>query len=56
MSEVKIGEFKGNTIISLPLGSKNREGNEKMFTFGIKKAQAILEYIEEIKRFVEDNV
>jgi len=55
MSKAVIGEFKGNPTISLPIGTTDREGSEKMFTFGVKKAQAILEHIEDIKKFVEDN-
>lgn len=50
-----MSEYKGNPTISLPLGSTDREGNEKMFTFGVKKAQAILEHLDEIRKFVEDN-
>lgn len=38
-----IGEYKGHPTIKLPTG----------FTFGLKKAKAILDHIEDIKRFVE---
>ncbi len=55
MSKAVIGEYKGNPTISLPLGTTDRDGNEKAFTFGVKKAKAILEHIEEIKEFVEVN-
>ncbi|MBI5232872.1 MAG: hypothetical protein HY880_00805 [Deltaproteobacteria bacterium] len=55
MSKVTIGEFKGKPTISLPLGTVDKEGQERNFTFGVKKAQAILEYIEDIKKFVEAN-
>lgn len=55
MSKAVIGEYKGNPTISLPLGAMDSEGNEKVFTFGVRKAKAILEYIEEIKEFVEAN-
>ncbi len=47
----KIGEFKGNPVISLPVGGSDRYP----FTFGLSKAKAILEYIDDIKKFVEDN-
>jgi len=55
MSKAIIGEYKGNPTISLPLGGVDKEGNEKLFTFGVKKAKSILEHIEEIKEFVEVN-
>lgn len=46
-----IGEYKGNAIISLPvLGS-----TKYPFTFGLNKAKAVLEYLDDIKKFVEDN-
>ncbi len=47
----KIGEFKGNPVISLPVGGSDRYP----FTFGLSKAKAILEYIDDIKKFVEDH-
>ena len=48
MSECNISEFKGNKVIEIPL-----EGDYK-FSFGKKKAEAILEHIEEIKDFVNN--
>lgn len=55
MSEEKlpasVGEYKEKPIISLPVA-----GSTKFpFTFGLNKAKAILEYIDDIKKFVEDN-
>ena len=47
-SKVIIDSYKGNPIISLPIGNKK-------FTFGKTKAKAILENIEEIKKFLENN-
>lgn len=45
------GEFRGNPTISLV-----REGKEKWpFSFGVEKASLIVEHIDEIKKFVEDN-
>lgn len=41
--------YKGTPILSLPTG------NGYGFSFGLKKAQALLEHIEEVKSFVEDN-
>ncbi|MEK7447968.1 MAG: hypothetical protein AAB019_00625 [Planctomycetota bacterium] len=44
-------EFKGNPIIVL-----KRDENDKFpFSFGLTKAKLILENLEEIKKFVEEN-
>jgi hypothetical protein len=55
MSEEKltatISEYKGNAIISLPVAGSTKYP----FTFGLNKAKAILEYLDDIKKFVEDN-
>ncbi len=45
-----IAEFKGNPVISLPVAGSMRYP----FTFGLNKAKAILEYYEDIKKFVEE--
>lgn len=47
----KIGEFKGNKIITL----FEDESEKYPFSFGLKKAKLILDNIEDIKRFVEEN-
>ncbi len=44
--EVTYGDFKGNPIITLPIGQRG-------FTFGISKAKAIIKYFDEIKDFVD---
>ena len=44
----EIGEYKDKPTIKLPLGNRG-------FCFGVKKAAAILEYLEEIKEFVDNN-
>lgn len=44
--EVTYGDYKGNPTITLPVGQKG-------FTFGLTKARAILNHIEEIRAFVE---
>jgi hypothetical protein len=49
--EVTIGEYKGSPVISLPLTADGKYP----FTFGLGKAKTILKYIDEIKKFVEDN-
>ncbi len=45
---VTIGNYKGHPVISLPNG-------DKPFTFGLAKAKTIVKYIEDIKKFIEDN-
>lgn len=44
-------EYKGEPLIVL----KRDEDDRFPFQFGIKKAKLILEHIEDIKEFVEDN-
>lgn len=55
MSEQKptatVGEYKGNAIISLPVSGSTKYP----FTFGLNKAKAILEFLEDIKKFVAEN-
>lgn len=46
--DVFVGEYKGHPTLTLPL-------DDKGFSFGVRKAQAILTYLEDIKRFVEEN-
>jgi len=49
----KVGEFKGHKTLIL---SDDSDTSEKYpFSFGLKKAKLILENIEDIKKFVEDN-
>ena len=50
----KIGEYKGNKIITLV--EKGSEMSDRYpFSFGLKKAKLILENIEDIKKFVDEN-
>jgi hypothetical protein len=49
--EVTIGEYKGSPVISIPISPDGKFP----FTFGLSKARAILKYIDEIKKFVEEN-
>jgi len=44
-------EFKGKPVMVI----KRDENDKYPFSFGMTKAKMILENIEEIKRFVEDN-
>ena len=48
---VERGEFKGKPLIIL----KRDEEEKYPFSFGLGKAKLILENIEEIKKFVEEN-
>jgi len=49
----KTGEFKGHKTLIL---SDDGDTSEKYpFSFGLKKAKLILEHIEDIKKFVEEN-
>lgn len=47
--EVTVGEYKGNPVISLPIGPRGG------FTFGLTKARAIIKYLDDIKAFIQDN-
>lgn len=49
--EAKIGEFKGNPVISLPVGGSDRYP----FTFGLSKARAVIEFFDDIKKFVDEH-
>ncbi|MCL5101755.1 MAG: hypothetical protein M1544_00130 [Candidatus Marsarchaeota archaeon] len=48
---VKKGEYKGFATISL----LKDENDSRPFTFGLGKAKLIVDNIEEIKKFVEEN-
>ena len=48
---VTIGEFKGNMVITL----KNSETDRFGLTFGLTKAKLILDHLEDIKKFYEEN-
>lgn len=48
---VERGEFKGKPIIIL----KRNEDDKYPLSFGLSKARLILENIEEIKKFAEEN-
>lgn len=48
---VERSDFKGKPVLIM----RRTEDDKYPFTFGLSKAKLILENIEEIKRFVEDN-
>lgn len=48
---IERSDFKGKPVLII-----RRDENDKYpFTFGLSKARLILDNLEEIKRFVEDN-
>ena len=47
----ELSEFKGNKVIVL----KRDENDKYPFSFGLAKAKLILQHIEDIKKFAEDN-
>lgn len=48
---IERSEFKGKPVLII----KRDENDKYPFAFGLSKARLILENLEEIKRFVEDN-
>lgn len=48
---VERGEFKGKPLLII----KRDEEDKYPFSFGLSKARLILDNIEEIKKFVEEN-
>ncbi|MFH0764113.1 MAG: hypothetical protein V1927_03840 [Candidatus Omnitrophota bacterium] len=48
---VERSEFKGKPVLIV----RRSEDDKYPFTFGMSKARLILENLEEIKRFVEEN-
>jgi len=51
MHDCEYSEFKGRPTIGIPI-AENKDGGVFYFSFGVKKAQKILEYIDDIERFV----
>lgn len=48
---VERGEYKGKPLIIL----KRNQEDKYPFSFGVSKAKLILDNLEEIKKFVEEN-
>ena len=46
-TKATVGSYKGHPTITIPM-----EGSTYGFCFGLKKAEAVLEHIEEIRAFV----
>lgn len=51
MAIVERSEFKGSKVLII----KESEDSKFPFTFGLKKAKLILESIEDIQAFVDEN-
>lgn len=48
------GVYNGYPVINLVIG-KRKDGSEKVFSFGVNKARAIVENAESIKTFANKN-
>ena len=48
---IERSEYKGKPVLII----KRNENDKYPFTFGMSKARLILDNLEEIKRFVEEN-
>ena len=46
-------EYKGNPTFAVLTGINNKTGEEYWFSFGLKKAQAILENIDALRAWVD---
>jgi hypothetical protein len=48
---VEVGEYNGNPVIII----KRSDNDLFPFRFGVKKAQLIIDHLDDIKKFVKDN-
>ena len=53
--EVSRDEFKGNPVFQIWEIKKGERSKFPVISFGYEKAKAIVENLEEIKQFIEDN-
>lgn len=51
----KVEEFKGKPILVIPTAWNKEKAEAYTMSFGMGKAKAIVEYIDDIKRFVDTN-
>jgi hypothetical protein len=49
------GEYEGKPTFSVLTGINKKTDQEYWFSFGLKKAQAILENIDALRRWVDKN-
>ena len=47
------GQFRGYPTLNIVVGKKFKSDDDDVFIIGIKKAIAIVEWIDHIRRFVE---
>ena len=47
----EVGEYKGSATITLKRDEEDKYG----FCFGVKKAQLVLDHIDDIKKFVDES-
>lgn len=53
---IELGEYLGNPTLTIyPLDENGMKIQKSLLGFGKKKAQAIVEHFEEIKKFAEEN-
>ena len=48
-------EFKGNSVFQIWEIRNGERSNFPVISFGYEKAKAIVENLEEVKQFIEDN-
>ena len=53
MTYIKEGEYKGYPTLSICYMRDDEE--RTLISFGVKKAEGILEHIDDIRKFVDDN-
>lgn len=55
-TKTKTGSYKGHIILQvIPVDENNKEVGKPIVSFGVKKAQAILDNVDEIERFVQNH-
>jgi hypothetical protein len=52
--DVQYGEYKNSPTIGIPI-AENKDGEVFYMSMGVKKAKKVLEYIDDIERFVIAN-
>ena len=55
-TKTKTGSYKGHIILQvIHVDENNQEVGKPIVSFGVKKAQAILDNVDEIERFVQNH-
>jgi hypothetical protein len=50
----KTGTYEGKPTFSVMTGFNNKTGEPYWFTFGLKKAQGILDNIDQLRKWVDE--